>query len=134
MSSDAPQSQNDDPAPVNFLLEQYKTTCATLLAENIQLKGEAAFLKQRLEAVDKREEEHDRLKGAYNELKEKHDELKGEHDELKGKHDALRDENASLRRQLGLVGSGQSRTTSRATTSEVRVSVFLSRVCWNDGR
>ena len=134
MSSDAPQSQNDDPAPVNFLLEQYKTTCATLLAENIQLKGEAAFLKQRLEAVDKREEEHDRLKGAYNELKEKHDELKGEHDELKGKHDALRDENASLRRQLGLVGSGQSRTPSRATTSEVRVSVFYSRVRWSDGR
>ena len=134
MSSDAPQSQSDDPAPVNFFLEQYKTTCATLLAENVQLKGEAAFLKQRLEAVDKHEEEHDRLKGAYDELKEKHHELEGEHKELKGKHDALRDENASLRRQLGLVGSGQSRTPSRATTSEVRVSVFYSRVRWSDGR
>ena len=134
MSSDAPQSQSDDPAPVNFFLEQYKTTCATLLAENVQLKGEAAFLKQRLEAVDKREEEHDRLKRAYDELKAKFHELKGERDELKGKHDAPRDENASLRRQLGLVDSEQSRTPSRATTSEVRVSAFYSRVCWSNGR
>ncbi|PIL35906.1 hypothetical protein GSI_01566 [Ganoderma sinense ZZ0214-1] len=110
----------DDPASASFLREYYEDRCATLSAEKVRLEAETALLRRRYqEEIDRPKSENDRLKSAYDRLKRTHDELKGGHQELQGKHDALRDENASLRRQLELRSeAGQSRTPSRAPTSE----------------
>ncbi len=132
MSSDAPQS--DDPASVNFWLEHYKGTCDTYAAENVRLKGEAAFLKRgHLEDIDRLKAVHDGLKREYDGLQQKYGELKDENDELKGENDAFKGEIALLRRPLGLASARQSRTPSRAATSEVRVSAFCSPMCRYDG-
>ena len=123
MSSDAPRSPSDDPPSANFWSEYYRGKCDTYAAENTRLKGEAELLKlQHRKEIDKLNGEKDGLKGKYDELSGKLDEVKSENEELKR-------ENAFLRRQLEIAGAGQSRTPSRATTSEVRVfRRFIRRV------
>ena len=128
MSSDTPQPPSDDPSSVNFWLEHYKKTCNLYATEQLRLNGEVELLKlQYRKEIDKLQGEKDELQGKYNDLSGKFDEIKSENEELKS-------ENAFLKRQLGMADAGRSRTPSRATASEVRASVFYSRVYWGDQR